>query len=113
MDPCWKNLPDDLVEKVCNFLPKVRRIDPSLSAEIRNQWFKFDQWFLNARTKYELYDSSYVDPYEVMYDDLLLVTDLPVDVYPSDMLVEQVVEDMWKKLTSEERDDLLFTLYLI
>jgi hypothetical protein len=30
----WKNLPPDLVEKICNTLPLVRRIDPKLKEQI-------------------------------------------------------------------------------
>jgi hypothetical protein len=30
----WKNLPVDLVEKICNTLPLVRRIDPELKDQI-------------------------------------------------------------------------------
>ena len=37
MDPIWKNLPIDLVYKICNMLPKVRRISDDLKRNIEFQ----------------------------------------------------------------------------
>lgn len=34
MDPCWKNLPNELVDKICNDLPKVRAIPFALKNEL-------------------------------------------------------------------------------
>lgn len=103
MDPCWKNLPDDLVEKVCNFLPKVRRIDQALSEDIRNQWYKFDEWYFNCMSLFGI-DNAH----QVMYDDLRHITNVP-DVYPEEMLIEEVVKNMWKTLTPDQRDEILMT----
>lgn len=34
MDPIWKNLPEELVHKICNFLPQVRWVNPNLKNEL-------------------------------------------------------------------------------
>ena len=34
MDPIWCNLPPELVEHICNQLPKVRRVAPDLKREL-------------------------------------------------------------------------------
>lgn len=37
MDPIWKTLPTDLVHRVCNQLPNVRRIPVDLKREIESR----------------------------------------------------------------------------
>lgn len=97
MDPCWKHLPIEIVEKICNFLPQVRRIDENLSQEIRDQTYKFDMWFYNMSSLF-----GFNDAYYVMYDDLINVLKVKDD-FPEEMPLENVVLNMWKKLTPEER----------
>jgi hypothetical protein len=101
MDPCWKNLPLDLSERVCNALTKVRRIDPSLSDEIVNQWYKYDTWYFNTSSLFGFELANYV-----MYDDMIHVMKL-TDIYPEEMCIDDIIKDMWKRLTPEQRDELI------
>ena len=103
MDPCWKNLPCELVEKICNYLPKVRRIENTLSEDIRNQWYKFDRWHFNYGSLF-----GFNNVYYVMYDDLKNWAHIN-DNYPEEMPLEDVVKNMWMTLTSEHRDVILMT----
>lgn len=98
MDPCWKNLPIELVEKICNFLPKVRKINTLLSEEIRFQPNKFDRWYFNAASLF-----GFNHAYSIMYDDLRYVMQVP-DVFPEEMPIEEVVVNMWRKMSPEQRD---------
>ena len=100
MDPCWKNLPTELVEKICNFLPKVRRMNPELLQEIRDQTHKFDKWFCNSSSLF-----GFTNAYFVMYDDMINVWKVRDD-FPEEMPLEYVVVNMWKKLTPEERSEI-------
>lgn len=101
MDSIWKDLPLDLSERVCNTLTKVRRIDENLKNEIVNQWYKYDRWYYNTMS---LFGKSNV--LCVMYDDMKNVCGA-VDDYPEEMSFEQVVQNMWMKLSYEDRDYLL------
>lgn len=100
MDPCWKNLPCELVYKICNMLTKVRRIDERLGNEIRHQWNKLDMLYYNA---FSLFGREVA--WFVIYDDMKIVNHVP-DVYPDEMPIREVVCNMWKASTPEERDNL-------
>lgn len=103
MDPCWKELPIEIAEYICNFLPKMRRIDATLSEEIRSQMYKFDRWYFNSMSMF-----GFENAYQVMYDDLRHITHVP-DIYPEEMPIEDVVTNMWKTLTPEQRDEILMS----
>ena len=101
MDPIWKNLPCDLVEKVCNILPRIRKIDPTLSNAIKNQWYKYDTWYWRTMMLFGTEDALVS-----MYDDLVNVMGVE-DTYPEEMAYEEVIQEMWKSLTPEARSELL------
>ena len=103
MDPCWKLLPYDLVEKICNMLIKVRRIDTQLSDEIQIQWYKYDKWFYNCMSLFGMNNVYYI-----MYDDLINIAELHDD-FPNEMNIIQVVQEMWKKCSHEQRDEITMT----
>ncbi len=103
MDPCWKNLPDEIVYKICNMLPKVRTLNKNLSEDIRYQWYKFDKYYFNCVLLFGTNNALYV-----MYDDMRNVVGV-VDTYPEDMPYPEVVMNMWKGITPEERNELLIT----
>lgn len=102
MDPViWKNLPCEISEKICNMLPKVRKIDERLKNDIVNQWYLFDKYMYNCIMMFGY------NHYEcVMYDDLKNVFSIKDD-YPEEMHITEVIERMWMKLNPEQR------LYLI
>lgn len=101
MDPCWKNLPCDLVTKICNMLPKVRKIDENLSDEIKNQWYKFDKLYYTALSVY-----GFDQVWFALYDDMRILV-RATDSYPDEMPLHHVVYNMWKTISPEERDEIL------
>ena len=104
MDPAiWSKLPDELVYKICNMLTKVRRIDPILKDSIVNQWHKFDTYYWRLAGMFGINNVLYV-----MYDDMKNVAGV-IDNYPEEMLFEEVIHEMWKDTSLEDRDELLIT----
>lgn len=104
MDPkIWGRLPDELVDKICNMLTNVRRIDPFLKNDIVYQWYKFDTYYWRLAGMFGVNNALYV-----MYDDMKNVTGV-TDNYPEEMLFEEVVREMWKNTTYEDRDELFIT----
>lgn len=102
MDPqIWKRLPCELVDKICNTLTKVRRIDGTLADEIKSQWYKFDKWYYECVALFGK-DQAYC----VMYGDMRAITNVQ-DTYPEDMEYETVVENMWLSMTPEQRSEIL------
>lgn len=69
MDPVWKDLPVDLVNHVCNQLPKVRVIPENLRDEIVKQ-----HWMLDNMLNYYIVWYGVVDAYFVLLDDLNIMT---------------------------------------
>ena len=104
MDPVWTQLPLDFAEKICNMLPKVRRMNPILKDEIESQWYKFDKYYYNCVQLFGLSNAEYV-----MYDDMKNVCQI-VDDYPEDMPFMTVIENMWKKMTHEQRNSLVYLI---
>ncbi len=84
-------------------LPKVRRIDGRLSEDIRYQWYKFDKYYFNCVLMFGTNNALYV-----MYDDMKNVVGA-VDHYPEEMSYPEVVMNMWKGLTPEERNEIMVT----
>jgi hypothetical protein len=102
MDPqIWKNLPCDIVDKICNSLTEVRRVDGVLANEIKNQWYKFDRWYYDCVA---LFGSE--QAYCVMYDDMRSIVNVE-DNYPEEMDYESVVQNMWMSMTPEQRSEIL------
>lgn len=67
MDPIiWNALPTELAEHICNQLPKVRSMNPSMKREIESQrWMlaKSFNWYLrlnqfHAREAYRMFDKD-------------------------------------------------------
>lgn len=77
MDSVWKTLPTDLVNHVCNQLPKVRRIDENLKGEIetrnlnRLKWHYIGMFGFNFGVGFLIDDldrySEHSDEYEAWY----------------------------------------------
>jgi hypothetical protein len=58
MDPIWRNLPVELVYKICNFLPRVRWVNPDLKNEMIYNY---------KRRLYDKILGSYDEEYGGMY----------------------------------------------
>lgn len=97
MDPCWKNLPLDLVYKICNMLPHVNRVNPLLLDDIKNQAHIFDKYYYNVLSMFGI-DNAW----GVIYDDLKYIAHVP-DIYGEDDDLEHVVCMMWRSATQEQR----------
>ena len=94
-------LPCDLVDKICNMLPKVRKLDKSIADDIKNQTHKFDRYYYNAMSLF-----GYDQVWWILYDDLRHIAKLP-DIYDKNDNLEYVVREMWKSATQEQRDDIV------
>jgi hypothetical protein len=104
MDPqIWGKLPYELVEKICNLLIKVRHIHPLLKNDIVYQWYKFDTYYWRLAGMFGVNNVLYV-----MYDDMKNVAGV-IDDFPEEMAYEEVIREMWKKTTHEDRNELLIT----
>ena len=68
MDPIWQTLPDDLVDRICNMLHKVRSVSPILKGELSHRV-----------TMNEFY--KYLEAYEKQY----YYTDQSMDAFCDDM----------------------------
>jgi hypothetical protein len=101
MDPCWKNLPIDLVYKICNMLTKVRRLNARLAYDIKYQWHAFDRYYYNAMSLFGLDQVWWV-----LYDDLRNIADIQ-DTYEENNDLEYVVREMWKSATQEQRYEIV------
>ena len=102
MDPkIWSRLPCSLIEKICNMIPKVRDVNKELMEEIRFQERKFLHLYYNSVALFGEYNA-----YWVMYDDMRNILNIP-DNLSEDMHIEQVVETLWTRISSEERDELI------
>lgn len=96
MDPIWKELPRDLVDKICNMLPKVRRVNHIIADQIVNQWYKYDKYYYRCMS---FFGNA---AHTVMYDDMKVVFGI-VDDFPEEIAMEVVVQEMWKRLSFEQR----------
>lgn len=101
LDKCWKNLPLEISELICNNLPKVRRISDEMSHEIKAQWGKYATYYYTCARMF-----GFNNVYYVMYDDMRHITGIRDD-FPEDTPYTMVVEQMWLRLTPEQRDELL------
>ena len=102
MDPSiWSRLPYDIIQKICNMVPKLRETNTELMAEIRFQPQKYAHWYYNTLSLF-----GFDNVYYVMYDDMRNILHV-ADTFPEDMPYERVVEEMWRGLTSEQRDEIV------
>ena len=90
MDPVWTQLPIELAEHVCNQLPKVRRVDENMKAQIENQ-----EWMVKRMLKYYTEWFGYMDAYDFLLDDLNMLNE-------SDFLY---VWKVWEDLDPEKRSE--------
>jgi len=88
MDPIWQQLPGDLVERVCNQLPKVRRMDEKLKSDIVDQFWRVDKMLNYYRMWFGRHDAYYI-----LLDDLNMLNE-------SDY---ECVYQVWRELRQEER----------
>ncbi len=91
------------MEKICNMLPRVRRIPKEIRDDIVNQWSIFDRYYWNSVSLFGFWDA-----YGVIYDDIRNVIGLEDDL-PEEMPLEIVVHTLWTRLTPEDRTELLLT----
>ena len=101
MDPIWKELPLNLSERVCNTLTKVRRIDENLANDIKNQWYMYDRWYYNYVSLFGTETAHCA-----MYDDMKNVCGV-IDDFPEEMGFEQVIQNMWMRLSHDDRKYLI------
>lgn len=90
MDSIWSHLPRDLVDRVCNQLPKVRAIPENLKDEIVNQRWRLEKLYNNVRAWYGDYDGYYL-----LLDDLNILNE-------SDF---QSLDEVWIDMAHEKRVD--------
>ena len=104
LDPkIWGNLPDFLIDKICNMILLVRTCNTRLIDEIRFQPHKYARWYYNCVGLFGLNNATIV-----MYDDMRHILNVR-DTYSEDMPYETVVENMWRGLTPEDRDEIIMT----
>lgn len=84
----WSQLPDDLVNRICNTLPKVRRIPDCLRVQIEMVSDYNDACFM----------------YEVMDDMGLLFDDEDDEVAE----IEYTINDLWHQLHCDKRWSIYF-----
>jgi hypothetical protein len=75
MDSIWTQLPLDLVDHVCNQLPKVRRMDPDLKVDLR--FWHLEKLLRNNQMWY-----GRVDGLQLLLDDLNMLNETDhIDVH--------------------------------
>lgn len=97
MDPIWKQLPCELVEKICNMLPKVRKIDQNLKDSIVHHSFLFNRVMRNYTLLFGGRENA----------DIILYSDMKnygiADDFPESWTFETVIWEMWKRLEPEQK----------
>jgi hypothetical protein len=101
MDPCWKELPIELVERICNMLTKVRRFNQGVLDDIKNQTHMFDRYYWTVLGLF-----GFENVWYAMYGDLQFIARIP-DAHPHDMRLEDVVFEMWKSASREQREEIV------
>jgi hypothetical protein len=82
-------------------LIKVRRLDPRIAYDIKNQWYKFDRYYYNAMSLF-----GFDQVWWVLYDDMRNIANIP-DTYTENDNLEDVVREMWKSASYQQRDDIV------
>lgn len=102
LDPViWSQLPDEIVNKICNMIAKIRVRNNAFLEEIRFQGRRYSRWYYNTMSLFGMDNVYYV-----MYDDMRNVLQVE-DAFPEDMPFETVVEEMWRGLRHEQRDEII------
>jgi hypothetical protein len=101
MDPCWKNLPIELAERICNMLPRVRSFDQPVLNDIKNQTHLFNKYYWHVASLF-----GFDDVWYAMYDDMRNISDI-LDTHPEDMCIENVVFEMWKSMRPDQRKEIV------
>lgn len=109
MDPIWKNLPLDLSEKICNCLPKVRSISPSLKYELLYtvKMREFYKIFIDYEDMYgttRAWDVILMDMYNILND----YNDEPTTQWLADNAFEPLV--LFRAMTDEQIDMLIIQI---
>jgi hypothetical protein len=107
MDPCWKNLPTDLVDYICGtWLPRLRGVSLHFQNELKN--------YISQRDFYSLLDNytNLFGPYraiDVFCDDMYnLLNDHHEECqYPFLAVNAWNPEALWAAMDSEKRHVLL------
>ena len=101
MDPCWKNLPIDIVDRICNMLPQVRRFNDGVLDDIKYQTHLFNKYYWNVTRLF-----GFEDVWYAMYDDLRNISNI-LDTHPENMPIEYVVFEMWKSARPDQREEIV------
>lgn len=109
MDPVWRNLPLELVYKICNLLTKVRYLPVSLSDDIKFQEQKLLWFYRQSVITFNETAWLYVFNCITTYID---INNLPIPYYTFyelgyDWNPQEETYIAWSVLTPDEREDLL------
>jgi hypothetical protein len=97
MDPIWQTLPADLVDRICNMLPRVRAIPVELKNEITSQMHKLMDFYRIARPLYR--DHAWVFTYNCLV--VHSGKEIPLDDHWNPHIDTL---SLWLILTPEERE---------
>lgn len=88
MDPIWKRLPEHLVDKICNLVPKVWVPNYRLLDDIRTE-----AWMLE-RVHREMSEALGNYTWDIIALDLELLSDAPRPIGTREMVARELWADM-------------------
>jgi hypothetical protein len=97
MDPIWKNIPNELVEHVCNQLPKVRRVSWEFKNDLQ---FGLLDWVINRMTRLE-------DHNRYRATDNLIDILFAYNGFEENDENVSVLEDMWYDCSQDIKDHVI------
>lgn len=109
MDPIWQNLPLDLSEKICNFLPKVRAIPQSLKYELlyavkMREFHKILVEYEENYGKFRAYDVLIYDMYNILNN----YEEEPTSQWLADHVFEPLA--LYRAMSSDQIDMLIIQI---
>ena len=107
MDPCWKNLPSDLVDYICGtWLPRVRRMSLAFKNELK-MYISNRDFFLRLDNYTNLYGIH--RSWEVFCDDMFNILNDYQEECTSPFLIHNVwtPRALWAALSEEQKAALL------
>lgn len=110
MDPIWKTLPVDLVEKICNMLPRVRRVSPLLKSELVS--YVDHKEFYYTLVQYEAVWGRTFRALEIFMDDMYNILNNWELEASSQWLIDHAFDGiaMFRALTREQRQQILLEI---
>jgi len=114
MDCIWKTLPNELSEKICNTLIKVRKIDGALKREIEQEQWKLNKFYWDW-TRHLAFIPGWMPSQGWVHVYIALVnwlkgTSAKLHVC-SQFKDELICREIWALLSPENRDDFLRDVY--